>query len=116
MIAASRSISWSVIAPSMFAMLTLFFIAGTAHAQNLAWCTIMDNDGTTQCNYSTLQECLQTLSGIGGRCIQNPAGNAAQSLFAPPPSENAQGLQPLQSQDPGPPPGLGGAMPPPPNN
>jgi len=115
MIAARRGIAWSVIAPSMLAAMAFFFIPGTADAQNLPWCTIMDNDGNTQCNYSTLQQCLQTLSGIGGRCIQNPAGNAPQSLLAPPSSENAQGLQQLQLQNPGPPPGLG-AMPPPPNN
>lgn len=110
------AIAWSVIAPSIRAAAALVFIVGAASAQNLPWCAIMDNDGTTQCNYSTLEQCLQTLSGIGGRCIQNPAGNAPPSLLAPPSSENAQGLQPLQLQDPGPPPGLGGAMPPPPNN
>jgi hypothetical protein len=99
-------------------------IADATYAQNPPWCAIMDNDGNTQCNYYTEQQCLQTLSGIGGRCILNPAGNAPNDgqrapLFAPfsrfaPSSENAQGLQQLQSQDPGPPPGLG--VPPPPNN
>jgi hypothetical protein len=107
----------SVIAPSVCLAAVMMFIAGAAHAQNLPWCAIMDNDGTTQCNFATLQQCLQTLSGIGGRCIQNPAGNASQSPLAPPSSENAQGLLPLQMQDPGPPPGLGGGgMPPPPND
>jgi Protein of unknown function (DUF3551) len=77
----------------------------------LPWCAIMDNDGTTQCNYYTEQQCLQTLSGIGGRCILNPAGNAPAS----PNSQNAQGLLPLQLQNPGPPPGPS-AVPPPPNN
>lgn len=96
-------------------------IIGVAHAQNLPWCAIMDNDGTTQCNFYTQQQCLQNISGIGGECMRNPAGNAPNDgqrppLFAPfaPSSENAQGLLPLQSQDPGPPPGLG--VPPPPNN
>ena len=97
--------------------------ADIAHAQNPPWCAIMNNDGTTQCNFYTQQQCLQTISGVGGECIPNPAGNAPNSgqrapLFGPlfgPPSENAQGLLPLQSQDPGPPPGLG-AVPPPPNN
>jgi len=115
MIAAYRCIAWSVIAPLILAAAALVLIAGTARAQNLPWCAIMDNDGTTQCNYSTLQQCLQTLSGIGGRCIENPGGSAPQSLLAPPSSENAQGLVPLQLQNPGPPPGLGGAMPPPNN-
>jgi hypothetical protein len=95
------------------------FIANAAYAQSLPWCAIIYNDGTTQCNFNTQQQCLQTISGVGGECIRNPAGSAPNSgqrppLFAPS-SENAQGLLPLQSQDPGPPPGLG-AMPPPPNN
>lgn len=92
-------------------------VATPVHPQSLPWCAIMDNDGTTQCNYYTQQQCLQTLSGIGGVCIQNPAGNAPQPAPAPPSSENAQGLLPLQLQDPGPPPGLdGSAVPGPPNN
>ena len=98
-------------------------ITNGTYAQNPPWCAIMDNDGTTQCNFYSQQQCQQTISGIGGECIRNPAGNAPNDgqrapLFGPlfgPSSENAQGLLPLQSQDPGPPPGLG-AMPPPPNN
>ena len=113
---AYRCIAWSVIAPSLFLAATIF-TAGPARAQYFPWCAIMDNDGNTQCNYSTFQQCLQTLSGIGGRCVQNPAGNAPPSALAPPYSENAQGLLPLQLQSPGPPPGLDGSgMPPPPNN
>jgi hypothetical protein len=94
-------------------------LADMARAQNPPWCAIMDDDGTTQCNFYSQQQCLQTISGIGGECIPNPAGNAPNDgqrppLFAPF-SGRSQGLLPLQSQDPGPPPGLG-AMPPPPNN
>lgn len=92
-------------------------ITDPARTQNLPWCAIMDNDGTTQCGYLTQQQCLQTISGVGGECIRNPAGSAPQPPPAAPFSENAQGLLPLQLQDPGPPPGLDGtAMPPPPNN
>ena len=97
-------------------------LSTATYAQNPPWCAIMDSDGTTQCNFYSQQQCLATISGVGGECIRNPAGNAPNDgqrppLFAPfaPSSENAQGLLPLQSQDPGPPPGLG-AMPPPPNN
>jgi hypothetical protein len=85
------------------------FMGGSVFAQNLPWCAIMDNDGTTQCNYSSEQQCLQTLSGIGGRCILNPAGSGPQ------PAPSQQGLLPLQLQNPGPPPGWS-AVPPPPNN
>jgi hypothetical protein len=49
------------------------------------------------------------LSGIGGECIRNPAGNQPQLAPAQPYSENAQGLLPLQLQNPGPPPGLDGS-------
>ena len=87
------------------------FIVDAASAQNPPWCAIMDNDGTTQCNFYSQQQCQQTISGIGGECILNPAGNAPNSgqrapLFGP--------LLPFQ-QDSGPPAGLG-AVPPPPNN
>ncbi len=86
--------------------ITILIISGPLHAQNPPWCAIMDNDGTTQCNYYTEQQCLQTLSGIGGQCVLNPAGGAPQQAPSTPNSENAQGLLPLQLQDPGPPPGL----------
>jgi hypothetical protein len=112
-----NSIVTTIIYSALFLSLT-----GTVRAQSLPWCAIIYNDGTTQCNFSTEQQCLQTISGVGGECIRNPAGSAPDGgqrppLFAPfaPSSENAQGLMPLQSQDPGPPPGQG-AMPPPPNN
>jgi hypothetical protein len=99
-------------------MAAIILIAGPVQAQNLPWCAIMDNDGNTQCNYYTQQQCLQTLSGIGGECILNPAGSAPQPAPTPPSSENAQGLLPLQLENPGPPPGLDGgpAVPGPPNN
>jgi hypothetical protein len=95
---------------------TIAFVT-PGHAQNPPWCAIMDNDGNLQCNYSTFQQCLQTLSGIGGRCVENPAGNSPQFAPTPPSSENAQGLLPLQLENPGPPPGLdGSALPAPPND
>ena len=63
-------------------------IADATYAQNPPWCAIMDNDGTTQCNFYTQQQCLATISGVGGECIPNPAGSAPNSgqrppLFAP---------------------------------
>jgi hypothetical protein len=82
----------------------ILFISDPLYAQNPPWCAIMDNDGTTQCNYFSEQQCLQTLSGIGGQCILNPAASAPQLTPTAPSSKNAQGLLPLQLQDPGPPP------------
>ena len=101
----------------MLVMAVLVGMIETGHTQNFPWCAIMDNDGTTQCNYTSQKQCLQTLSGVGGECVRNPAGNVAQPTPVQPFSENAQGLVPLQLQDPGPPPGLdGSAVPEPPNN
>src|SRR5262245_382004 len=92
-------------------------LARPVQAQSPPWCAIMDNDGNTDCSYYTEQQCLQTVSGIGGVCIHNPAGPAAQTAPTPQSSENAQGLLQLQQQDPGPPPGLdGSATQAPPNN
>ena len=87
------------------------FVAGLSHAQNynLPWCAIADNDGNLNCAYASEQQCRQTLSGIGGECVRNPAGNGPQMPAIPPSSENAQGLLPLQLENPGPPPGLGGS-------
>ena len=91
-------------------------LAKPVQAQSPPWCAIMDNDGNTDGSYYTEQQCLQTVSGIGGVCIRNPGGSAPQP--APPSSsENAQGLLQLQQQDPGPPPGLdNSAAQAPPNN
>src|SRR5262252_5083108 len=95
---------------------TIASIVDTARPQTSAWCALLDGD-EQQCNYNTQQECLATVSGVGGVCIMNPAAAAPQAMPAQPSSENAQGLLQLQQQDPGPPPGLGGfAGPGPPNN
>lgn len=83
----------------------IVLVADAAQAQVLPWCGITNDDGNTECVYYTEQECLQTMSGVGGVCVRNPARSSQQSVQPPPPSsENAQGLLPLQLQDPGPPP------------
>ena len=53
--------------------------AGTAsHAQSAydyPWCALYgdaDGPGATSCYYATREQCLQTLSGIGGSCIPSP--------------------------------------------
>jgi hypothetical protein len=100
----------------MFLVAALVTFADSGKAQNPPWCAILDND-QQQCSFYTEEQCLQTVSGIGGVCIRNPAGNAPQMMPTQPSSENAQGLLQLQQQDPGPPPGLdGSAAQGPPNN
>ena len=88
----------------------LAVVAGPACAQNfnLPWCGIVDTNGTTQCTYYTQQECLETMSGLGGECIANPnAGTPTLAPSTPPPGAI---LGPPADLDPGPPPGLDGAV------
>jgi hypothetical protein len=56
-----------------------------ADAQNYPWCANYGSpagDGGTNCGFTTFQQCLATVSGIGGSCNRNtqyvpPAGSAA---------------------------------------
>ena len=44
-----------------------------AAAFNLPWCAqYYDRSGIRSCAFYTYQQCMATLSGIGGFCIQNP--------------------------------------------
>jgi hypothetical protein len=106
----------SMLRLAVFLVAALVALADSGNAQNPPWCAILDNDEQL-CSYYTQEQCLQTVSGVGGVCIRNPAGSAPQVMPTQPSSENAQGLLQLQQQDPGPPPGLdGSAAQGPPNN
>jgi hypothetical protein len=67
-------------------MRPLFFILGIsvgiisienrAEAQNYPWCAYYGGDGDgggTNCGFTTFQQCLETVSGIGGFCQRNKA-------------------------------------------
>jgi Protein of unknown function (DUF3551) len=45
-----------------------------AEAQDYPWCAYYDffEGGATNCGFSTLQQCMATVSGIGGSCGANP--------------------------------------------
>ena len=44
---------------------------GQAQAREYPWCARYDWT-TTNCGFVSFQQCLATISGIGGRCEQNP--------------------------------------------
>ena len=90
--------------------LAIVLIAGPASAQNfnLPWCGIVDTNGTTQCTYYTQQECLETMSGLGGDCFPNPNPSASPPTLAPSAPPAGAILGPPLDLDPGPPPGLNG--------
>jgi Protein of unknown function (DUF3551) len=55
--------------------------ASRAEAQNYPWCAYYGGDadgGGTNCGFTTFQQCLDTVSGIGGFCQRN-------NLYQPPP-------------------------------
>ena len=64
-------------------MRILLFIAGgfaailciekPAEAQNYPWCAEYGGtpSGPTNCGFVTFQQCLDTISGIGGFCVRN---------------------------------------------
>ena len=58
--------------------------ATRAEAQNYPWCANYGSafgDGGTNCGFTTLQQCMATVSGIGGSCDRNtqyvPSGSGA---------------------------------------
>jgi len=60
-------------------VLAALMAAGTAaHAQSAydyPWCAIYgsrDGSGATSCYFATREQCLATISGIGGNCIRSP--------------------------------------------
>jgi hypothetical protein len=55
-------------------------IGGSAHAQNYPWCAEYDGGDTsgTNCGFTTFEQCMATLSGMGGFCNRN-------TQYVPPP-------------------------------
>jgi hypothetical protein len=60
--------------------------AAPAQAQNYPWCAYYamgDDGGGTNCGFVSYEQCMATLSGMGGFCVQNnqyhpPAGPSGQ--------------------------------------
>lgn len=48
-------------------------IGTVAHAQEYPWCAHYgDDNGGTNCGFSTLEQCKAAISGNGGSCDANP--------------------------------------------
>lgn len=47
------------------------WLAAPAAAREYPWCARYDWT-TSNCGFVSFQQCLATISGIGGRCEQNP--------------------------------------------
>jgi hypothetical protein len=47
-------------------------IVTRAEAQNYPWCAqYSDGSGSKNCGFTTFQQCLADVSGVGGFCTQN---------------------------------------------
>jgi hypothetical protein len=60
---------------TMAALVSAVFLAaglgGSAQAREYPWCARYDWT-TRNCGFVSFQQCLATISGIGGRCEPNP--------------------------------------------
>jgi hypothetical protein len=66
-------------------VVTIAAFGTPAEAQNYPWCAIYGGGsagGGRNCGFTTFQQCLDTISGIGGTCQPNttyqPSGAAAR--------------------------------------
>lgn len=55
-------------------------LCGSATAQNYPWCAYYGgrDGGGTNCGFTSFEQCMQTLSGMGGFCARN-------TQYVPPP-------------------------------
>ncbi len=56
------------------AMLLSEAAASTQSARSYPWCAIyytIDSNGTPSCSFDTRQQCMETISGLGGFCAEN---------------------------------------------
>jgi hypothetical protein len=57
----------------LFITATLFGESRAAPAQPYPWCAKYDKEGkgTPSCYFDTREQCMESISGIGGLCVQN---------------------------------------------
>ncbi|HLH92195.1 MAG TPA: DUF3551 domain-containing protein [Xanthobacteraceae bacterium] len=75
----------------IYAAVMLLVPCTASHAQSAydyPWCAVYgdsDGPGSTSCYYATREQCLRTLSGIGGTCIRSPFyGHGPRNERSPP--------------------------------
>jgi Protein of unknown function (DUF3551) len=57
------------------------------------WCARFRSIGATSCYFTSYQQCMTTLSGIGGFCYPSPYYDAAP-ISAPPVEQNSRPAHP----------------------
>jgi Protein of unknown function (DUF3551) len=56
---------------AMVAVAMLMASCSTAYDDPQAWCSVSSLTGSTQCFYRTKEQCMATISGLGGLCQPN---------------------------------------------
>jgi hypothetical protein len=69
--------------PFAFVIAAALLVVQTASAQSptsYPWCARYYKEGSpTSCYFTSYQQCMTTLSGIGGYCYESPYYHAAQA-------------------------------------
>jgi len=63
-----------VLAMLFIAAMLLSETASGQSARSYPWCAIyytIDSNGTPSCSFDTRQQCMETISGLGGFCVEN---------------------------------------------
>ena len=47
-------------------------ISSAQSAYDYPWCTVYRGTGIMSCYFASRGQCMQTVSGIGGSCLQSP--------------------------------------------
>jgi hypothetical protein len=68
-----------------FLLLAIGLVAGSAaispsaQAQNYPWCAVLNmGDAAYNCGFLTVQQCMDSVRGIGGFCTRNNAYRGAE--------------------------------------
>ena len=63
-------------------LVAILCVERPAEAQNYPWCAYYDMfQGATNCGFSTFQQCMAAVSGVGGNCGPNPQYQAAPGPY-----------------------------------
>ena len=73
--------------PHWLILVGCLLILSPLHAQSgfstLPYCAQYSDGSSLDCSFSTLSQCYQSVSGVGGVCINNPTASASASASAP---------------------------------
>jgi hypothetical protein len=66
-----QSMRTSAFVAMMLTAVVTFAPRSATAAYNLPWCAQYYDSNITSCAFTSYQQCMATISGIGGLCIQN---------------------------------------------